>query len=401
MTTVRDSEDFSPALRATMVNDLRAMGAITSDRVAHAVSTVPRHRFVPDQPLEAVYAADHAVVIKRDDQGTATSSLSSAHIQSVMLEQAEITPGMRVLEIGSGGYNAALIAELVGDDGAVVSVDIDPQIADRARACLNSVGYERVKVVVGDAEHGVPGEDAFDRIIVTAGAWDIPPAWRTQLAPAGRLVVPLRLKGITRSIAFETEGEELTSVSYRLSGFVPMQGDGQHHERVYPVGDHGSWGLRTDDDTFDIAASELRAALERPRLEQPSGTVFDLPDELELFLLASHPQMMMLHARPTLIEQRAFAASAGRGVPALVRGGSFAYRTKRENADVGGFETVVIAHGPAAEQVAAEYLGLLRCWARDHRRRGAATIRYIPVGHLAPTDGAISKRHGTVAITWH
>ncbi|KAB2344839.1 methyltransferase, FxLD system [Actinomadura rudentiformis] len=410
MTTVRNSEDFSPALRAAMVGELRELGAITSAPVAEAVSKVPRHLFVPGQPLEAAYAIDQALVIKRDEAGTALSSLSSAHIQSVMLEQADVQPGMQVLEIGSGGYNAALLAELVGEEGAVVSLDIDPEITERARACLDTAGYEQVKVAVGDAEHGLPDEDAFDRIIVTAGAWDIPPAWRTQLTPRGRLIVPLRLKGITRTIAFERDDQTddggdagvLTSVSYLLSGFVAMQGDGEHHEHVIVVGDDESWGLRVDDGAPDFDVQALREALDHPPLERWSGAVFDMPDELELFLVTSGPQMVMLHARQSLVDQGVFDASAGRGVPVLVRGDSFAYRIKRENAELGGFESGVIAHGPHAEQVADEYADLLRRWAHQHRRRGAATIRYIPAGaaHSTPPHHPIPKRHGTVSVTW-
>lgn len=391
-----------------MLDELRGMGAITSEGVAQAVNTVPRHRFVPGQPLEAAYAADQAVVVKRDGAGTALSSLSSAHIQAVMLEQAQVEPGMRVLEVGSGGYNAALVAELVGAGGQVVSIDIDPEITERARACLDAAGYQRVQVVLGDAEHGVPGHDgAFDRIIVTAGAWDVPAAWRTQLTAGGRLIVPLRLKGITRSIAFETEadGEGLVSVSYQLSGFVPMQGAGEHHERVVAVGEQESWGLRVDDGAPELDVAGLRAALELPRLELRSGAVFDLPDELQLFLLSSGPQMVMLHARSALIKDGVFDASAGPGVPALVRGDSFAYRVKRANPDMGGFESGVFAHGPAAEDLAAEYVELLRRWASDHRRRGAATIRYIPAGsgRAEPAESTLSiipKRHGAVAISW-
>ncbi|WP_207945278.1 hypothetical protein [Actinomadura rubrisoli] len=151
---------------------------------------------------------------------------------------------------------------------------------------------------------------------------------------------------------------------------------------------------------MDVAA--LRAALESPRLERGSGAVFDLPDELQLFLLSSGPQMVMLHARQTLIEQGVFDASAGQGVPALVRGGSFAYRVKRRNPEMGDFESGAVAHGPAAEQVSEEYVELLRRWAHDHRRPGAATIRYIPADsdRAEPATPLISKRHGAVAITW-
>jgi protein-L-isoaspartate(D-aspartate) O-methyltransferase len=109
-----------------------------------------------------------------------------------MLEQADLHPGMRVLEIGSGGYNAALIAELVGTEGAVTTVDIDPDVVDRARRYLEAAGYSQVTVVLADTANGVPERAPFDRIIVTAGVWDLPSAWADQLAVGGRLVVPLR-----------------------------------------------------------------------------------------------------------------------------------------------------------------------------------------------------------------
>jgi protein-L-isoaspartate(D-aspartate) O-methyltransferase len=158
MTTVRASsvQDAATALRAAMADELCDTDAITSEPVAAAVATVPRHLFAPGEPLEAAYAANHALVIKRDLGGAAISSLSAAHIQAVMLEQAEIEPGMRVLEVGSGGYHAALIQELVGDGGMVTSVDIDPEIVVRARTCLEAAGYDRVEVVVADAESGAP-----------------------------------------------------------------------------------------------------------------------------------------------------------------------------------------------------------------------------------------------------
>ncbi|MFE0422034.1 methyltransferase, FxLD system, partial [Streptomyces sp. NPDC058953] len=203
MTTVRDEniDEEAASLRAVMVRELRDLGAITSDSVAGAVAAVPRHLFAVGQPLKAAYAANQALVIKRDEDGTALSSLSAAHIQAVMLEQAGIEPGMRVLEVGSGGYNAALIAELVGKEGASISVDIDPEIVERARRCLDAAGYEQVEVVQADAVAGVPGLAPFDRIIVTAGAWDIPSAWLDQLSERGRIVVPLRMRGLTRSRA--------------------------------------------------------------------------------------------------------------------------------------------------------------------------------------------------------
>jgi len=124
--------------------------------------------------------------------GVSISSVSAPWLQAMMLEQAQIRPGMRVLEVGSGGYNAALIAELVGACGEVTTVDIDSDVVDRARQCLAAAGYRQVNIVLADAEGGVPDHAPCDRVIVTAETWDIPPAWPGQLAEGGRLVVPLR-----------------------------------------------------------------------------------------------------------------------------------------------------------------------------------------------------------------
>jgi protein-L-isoaspartate(D-aspartate) O-methyltransferase len=172
MTTVSNSTVDDPAaLRATMVNELREQDAIASEPVAAAFAAVPRHLFAPDATPQAAYAPHGTVIVKRDAQGATLSVMSAAHLQAVMLEQAGIEPGMRVLEVGSGGYNAALIQELVGEDGVVTTVDIDPDVVDRARACLASAGYDRVNVVLGDAEVGVPDGAPYDRIIITAAAW--------------------------------------------------------------------------------------------------------------------------------------------------------------------------------------------------------------------------------------
>ncbi|MFD7130640.1 methyltransferase, FxLD system [Streptomyces sp. NPDC059894] len=402
MTTVRETDDTAASLRAAMVSELHEMGVFRSEAVAKAVATVPRHLFATGEPLESAYAANKALVVKRDRQGNALSSLSATHIQAVMLEQAEIAPGMRVLEVGSGGYNAALIAELVGEAGTVVTADIDAEIVERARACLDAAGYGggRVQVVLADADGGVPEHAPFDRIIVTAGAWDIPPAWREQLSERGRIVAPLRMRGITRSFAFDHDGNDLVSASYRLCGFVPMQGSGAYTERLLPVTDGVALQIDDQRQEFDIEA--LAAAVHAPRMEVWSGAAFDMPDELELFLVTSTPRMVMLHGSQHLVDQGVLAPSVTRGVPALVAGGSFAYRTKRPNEETGGFETGVFAHGPEGETVAAQYVELLRRWASDHRRRGAACIRYVPMpeGDAEPSAQIVAKRLGSVEVSW-
>lgn len=250
---VGESEDADRAAdaRGVLVDKLLDSGMITTLAVEAAFRAVPRQAFVPSgTPLQEVYAVDRRVITKRDEHGAPLSSVSANYIQARMIEQADIRRGMRVLEIGSGGYNAALLAEVVGEEGRVVSIDIDPDITDRTRALLQETGYgDRVEVLQVDAEHGVPGEEMFDRILVTVGAWDIPPAWLEQLAADGVIVVPLRMNGVTRTIAFRRDVDYLLSSSSEVAGFVPMQGDGARPERILrlPDGQGRHVSLRFDD----------------------------------------------------------------------------------------------------------------------------------------------------------
>jgi protein-L-isoaspartate(D-aspartate) O-methyltransferase len=391
-------------LRRAMVTTLRNEGLITTDSVAAAMNAVPRHAFAPGEPLEKVYQTNTTLVPKIDADGRQTSVVSASHIQAIQLEQADIRAGMNVLEIGSGGYNAALIAELVGPTGSATTVDIDADIVDRARAGLSRAGYDQVNVVLADAEHGVPQHAPYDRIIVTVGAWDIPPAWLDQLTPTGRIVVPLRFAGITRLIAFDRNPgtPALTASNYRLGSFVPMQGDGAATEQLIAV--TPDIGLRLDQQsttTFDVPA--LRKALNSPPVESWSGTPFDMPDELELFLLTSGPELPMLHAAQPAVDQGVVNRTVRNGTPALVRGGSFAYRVKRENAQtVSGYETGVVAHGPEAEQIGSELLAMIRNWASGHYRRGAAHVTYYPntVDTRDVTGWHTTKRHGVLTVAW-
>jgi protein-L-isoaspartate(D-aspartate) O-methyltransferase len=256
--------DRAAEIRNAMTDKLLADGMVTSPIVDRAFRTVPRHLFVAEgTSLEAAYHTDDSVVVKHDSDGVIISSTSAPFIQARMIEQAGLGPGMSVLEIGSGGYNSALLAEVVGRDGRVVSVDIDPEVTHRARALLDAGGYgSRVTVVQADAEDKVPGlGDPVDAILVTAGAWDLTPAWLAQLSEHGTLVVPLRMNGIIRSIGFRRAGDHLVSTSAEVCGFVPMQGSGAHDERVLllpdALGKHVK--LRFDGDVPDNHAPAGRS----------------------------------------------------------------------------------------------------------------------------------------------
>jgi protein-L-isoaspartate(D-aspartate) O-methyltransferase len=241
MTRLMGAETPEPAvvdaLREKLIAELRELRALRTEGVEQAVRAVPRHLFVPGETVEQAYAAQHAPVIKKDEHGVTLSSVSAVRIQAFMLEQAEIRPGMRVLEIGSGGYNAALIAELVGESGEVTTIDIDPDVIDRARSLLPAAGYGQVRPLVADGEGGEPEHAPYDRIVVTVEAADLAAAWVDQLTEKGRIVVPLRVRGLTRSVAFERDGGHLVARDYEVCGFVPMRGADARGQRLVVLHD--------------------------------------------------------------------------------------------------------------------------------------------------------------------
>lgn len=236
-------EDLTEA-RHALVRRLVERGDLRSGAVIEAFRRTPRHLFLPEVAPADAYA-DEAIVTKFGPGGRPLSSSSQPAIMAIMLEQLEVRPGQRVLEIGAGtGYNAALLAHLVGEEGAggsVITLDIDGEVVDRARRNLAVAGVAAVTVVCADGADGWPEAAPYDRIVLTVGAADIPPAWTEQLTPDGRLVLPLSMRNVQASVAFERAGDHLESVSLADCGFMPMRGAlaGRSHRR--------SWGgLSTD-----------------------------------------------------------------------------------------------------------------------------------------------------------
>lgn len=212
------------ALHDALVEQLKGMGCIRSPGVEDAFRAVPRHLFLPGVELERVYS-DDAILTKRLG-GEVVSSSSQPAIMAIMLEQLDLKPGQRVLEIGAGtGYNAALMAHLVGDSGQVVTIDIDQDLVNGAREHLAAAGLDRVRVVCGDGDLGYAGGAPYDRIILSVGAGDIVPAWWAQLRPGGRLVLPLEIVGgVQKSVAFERLDDHMESFSVKDCGFMNLRG---------------------------------------------------------------------------------------------------------------------------------------------------------------------------------
>ncbi|HEV8354439.1 MAG TPA: methyltransferase domain-containing protein [bacterium] len=233
--------DNALQLRNHLVDALKRRGSIQSPAVEAAFRTVPRHLFVPHRTAADAYRDD--AIPTRWEHGLPTTSSSQPGIMAVMAEQLAPAPGHRVLEIGAGtGYNAAILRELVGAAGRVVTIDIQPDVAERAGAHLRTAGYADVEVIAGDGGFGHPAGAPYDRIIVTASLSDVAPPWVAQLGDGGRLLLPLRLGTTCLCVAFDRAGEELRSISVECCGFMMLKGaygtdDPAADTSMVPMGD--------------------------------------------------------------------------------------------------------------------------------------------------------------------
>jgi protein-L-isoaspartate(D-aspartate) O-methyltransferase len=264
--------DTALDLNARMVDRAKANGAIRSAAVEAAFRAVLRHLFLPGVNVERVYSG--AVVVTRtDEKGQGISSSSEVAIMAPMLEDLDVRPGHRVLELGAGtGYNAALLDHLVGAGGEVVSVELDPEIAAEAREHLASAGRERVRVIAGDGYAGHAERAPYDRIVATASVRDIPRAWLDQLAEGGRLTVPLRLRPNTPLVVtFERRGDALQSVAVVPGGFMPLRGEPPPSEPSIAIDDQWEAVLAeaADGDQAVLAALLRDAPTIEPLPEMP------------------------------------------------------------------------------------------------------------------------------------
>lgn len=378
---------------------------VRTPRVEVAMRTVPRHVFLPGTPLRRAYA-NEVVQTKRDADGVPISAASQPSIVGAMLEQLGVSPGMRILEIGAGtGYNAALLAYLTGDRGDVVTVDVDDDIVAGARTALAAAGARNVTVLRGDGALGAPGFAPFDRIIATAGLWDLPLAWQEQLAPGGRIVAPLRLRGsVTRSIAFQRPsgappGEKtLHSVSSEMCGFMPLRASvASDPRRLVPLTPDGDVTLEVQQEQ-DADPELLRGILDTERATMWTGVGFaDVASAewLYLWLTCALPGGLFgITVQPSAADRGVVAPMFRWGAMATVASDSLAYLTfgpliadgdDATAADGGGPREVgVIGHGPRALELAGFVAEQVRAWHLGYRTHTAEfTIRPIAAAEAA------------------
>ncbi len=426
----RGNADGPDAARAVLADRMRD-SVLAGRAVEAAFRAVPRHLFVPEMAPEQAYQ-DEAFVIKCDADGMPVSSSSQPAMMAIMLEQLGLSAGQRVLEIGTGtGYNAALMTHIVGDPQAVVTVDIDPGLVRRAAASLAAAGYGGVRVSCGDGGLGVAEHAPYDRIILTVGAWDIAPQWLAQLAPGGRLVLPLSVRGIQLSVALERAGDHWASRSACRCGFIKMVGAFAGPESFVPLGPQPGLRVQADDgrplDTGALYQALTGAVTDMPTALRSAGLAE--AGDLDLWLTLAEPGLTRL----TLMGTRSGHASrtplmpmgglAGTGGPAGLLGAAAILSARQTpepdlepelepepsgepelGVDARPGEIVVRGYGAGGAGLAGYLAGRALTWQRLGRP-GTSSLRLsaYPAGTPAEqVEGTIviDRRHVRLALGW-
>jgi protein-L-isoaspartate(D-aspartate) O-methyltransferase len=217
-----ESEDRYAAARRDMVDRQLRRRDIRDKRVLDAMQDVPRHRFVPADMLDMAYADQPLPIGQRQ-------TISQPYIVALMTQLAQPKPKSRALDVGTGsGYQAAVLAELCGK---VYSIEIIESLAGGARKRLKELGYDNIQVRCGDGYRGWAEHAPFDLIIVAAAPAHIPQPLIDQLAPGGRLVLPVG--EYFQDLMVVEKQQDGTTRKWKVIpvAFVPMTGEAQRRDR--------------------------------------------------------------------------------------------------------------------------------------------------------------------------
>ncbi len=206
--------------REDLIQRLIRWGYLKKPNIIEAFRKVPRHEFIPSSARSYAYS-DQPLSIGRGQ------TISAPSMIAIMMESLGLSPGLRVLEIGAGsGYNAALVAEVVGRKGEVVTVERVKELAEFAQENLNKAGYGWVRVVVSDGSLGYEEGAPWDRILVTACAPELPKPLVKQLRVGGKLGAPVGGDYMfqTWTVAEKLETGEIAITEHGGCSFVPLIG---------------------------------------------------------------------------------------------------------------------------------------------------------------------------------
>lgn len=197
-----------------MVGEQLATRGISDPRVLAAMGSVPRHRFVPPELVPRAYH-DGPLPIGHDQ------TISQPYVVAVMTQLAGAAPGQRALEVGCGcGYQAAVLAEIVDQ---VFAIERVPELADATKKRLDELGVKGVQVRQGDGWNGWPEVAPFDVVLVACAADRVPPPLVEQLAPGGRLVMPVGGRGVQHLTVVEKRSDGTSDEhTYDAVAFVPL-----------------------------------------------------------------------------------------------------------------------------------------------------------------------------------
>lgn len=207
----KEDEAWVPR-REAMVRLIRQRG-VRDERVLAAMTTVRRHRYIPEPSRNARAYGDHPLPIGYGQ------TISQPYIVAYMTDILNVQPGEKILEIGTGsGYQAAVLAEMGAN---VFSIEIIPELAEHAKAVLQAEGYGAVAVLAGDGYQGWPEHAPFDAIIVTCAPENVPEALVDQLKDGGRMIIPVGA-GTQRLVILRKKNAEVIKENDLPVRFVPM-----------------------------------------------------------------------------------------------------------------------------------------------------------------------------------
>lgn len=270
--TESDVKRKASSLQKKLVGLLKEKKVIKKKHVEDAFLTVPRHLFLPQFDIDEVYRDEPIVTVwKSEKEKIPFSSSTQPAAMATMLEQLELGKGHKVLEIGTGtGFNAALMAEIVGKTGQVVSVDIDKEICNTAKKNLTSAGFRNVKVICKDGFSGYKPNAPYDRIMLTVSSWDIAPNWFEQLKIGGILVLPVFTKYDQMTIAFQKKKDHLKSISISGCKFMGFRGKHYRGAKISKLGDDDPIFFYTDC-KHTLAGNDLYKMLNKPGTDFETG----------------------------------------------------------------------------------------------------------------------------------